>query len=405
MRGPGIGDNAAAVVCAVQVVEQLARERAAEGSPSRSRSARRASATSPARAPPARRCEPEQVLALEGHGLLHVAVDAVGSLRARITVRGPGGHSWANRGRPSAIDEVCRIARALSRQPRRRGEHEHRPHPGRHGGQRDRGARRARDRAARARRDAARRASRARSQRARRSSRRSRSRSRSSGGARPGGSTAASRCSRPCAACARSSACPTSWSRPPPTPTPRSPRASPRSASAARTGGEMHTPGRVHRDRLAGGRARAAAQRARAPLLWDESAAMTAVAASARPARAPTSSSARSPACAARATLADAVRFVSVELRDPDKAELAAWRAGGAAAAARGARSSCSPTAARTRRSSALDDDALVAWEHVPGVHAAITADEYAESEVAVKADAGLPRGARAARRATTSTW
>ena len=43
---------------------------------------------------------------------------AVGSLRARITVRGPGGHSWANRGRPSAIDEVCRIARTLSRQPR-----------------------------------------------------------------------------------------------------------------------------------------------------------------------------------------------------------------------------------------------------------------------------------------------
>ena len=49
---------------------------------------------------------------------MHVAVDAVGSLRARITVRGPGGHSWANRGRPSAIDEICRIARTLSRQPR-----------------------------------------------------------------------------------------------------------------------------------------------------------------------------------------------------------------------------------------------------------------------------------------------
>jgi tripeptide aminopeptidase len=34
-------------------------------------------------------------------------------------VHGPGGHSWANRGRPSAIEEVCRIARALSRPPRR----------------------------------------------------------------------------------------------------------------------------------------------------------------------------------------------------------------------------------------------------------------------------------------------
>jgi tripeptide aminopeptidase len=40
-------------------------------------------------------------------------------MRARITVNGPGGHSWANRERPSAIDEICRIARALTRPPRR----------------------------------------------------------------------------------------------------------------------------------------------------------------------------------------------------------------------------------------------------------------------------------------------
>ena len=38
----------------------------------------------------------------------------------------------------------------------------------------------------------------------------------------------------------------------------------------------------------------------------------------------------------------------------------------------------------------ALADDALVSWEHVPGVHAAITADEYAEAELAVKADPGF---------------
>jgi acetylornithine deacetylase/succinyl-diaminopimelate desuccinylase-like protein len=118
VRGPGIGDNAAAVVCAVQVVEQLAREGAAEGVAvaftvgeeglGNLAGARSACAT----------LQPEIALALEGHGLSHVAVDGVGSLRARITVRGPGGHSWANRGRPSAIDEVCRIARTLSRQPR-----------------------------------------------------------------------------------------------------------------------------------------------------------------------------------------------------------------------------------------------------------------------------------------------
>ena len=54
LRGPGIGDNAAAVVCAVHVVVELAREQgAARASRSRSPSARRASATSPVRAPPA----------------------------------------------------------------------------------------------------------------------------------------------------------------------------------------------------------------------------------------------------------------------------------------------------------------------------------------------------------------
>ena len=40
----------------------------------------------------------------------------------------------------------------------------------------------------------------------------------------------------------------------------------------------------------------------------------------------------------------------------------------------------------------ALESDALASWEHVEGVHAAITGDEYAESEVAVKADAGFRR-------------
>jgi tripeptide aminopeptidase len=119
LRGPGVGDNAAAVVCAVQVVEEMARERSLEGLAvaftvgeeglGNLAGARAACAT----------LKPHVVLALEGHGLMHVAVDAVGSLRARITVQGPGGHSWANRGRPSAIDEACRIARALSRPPKR----------------------------------------------------------------------------------------------------------------------------------------------------------------------------------------------------------------------------------------------------------------------------------------------
>ena len=118
VRGPGIGDNAAAVVCAVQVVEQLAREGAAEGIAVAFTVGEEGLGNLAGARAACEALQPDQVLALEGHGLPHLAVDAVGSLRARITVRGPGGHSWANRGRPSAIDEVCRIARALTRQSR-----------------------------------------------------------------------------------------------------------------------------------------------------------------------------------------------------------------------------------------------------------------------------------------------
>ncbi len=118
VRGPGIGDNAAAVVCAVRVVEQLAQQGAAEGVAVAFTVGEEGLGNLAGARSACESLQPDQVLALEGHGLSHVAVDGVGSLRARITVRGPGGHSWANRGRPSAIDEVCRIARTLSRQPR-----------------------------------------------------------------------------------------------------------------------------------------------------------------------------------------------------------------------------------------------------------------------------------------------
>jgi tripeptide aminopeptidase len=116
--GPGIGDNAAAVICAVQVVEQLAHAHGAPGLAVAFTVGEEGLGNLAGARFACAQLEPEQVIALEGHGLLHLAVDAVGSLRARITVRGPGGHSWANRGRPSAIDEITRIARSLSRQPR-----------------------------------------------------------------------------------------------------------------------------------------------------------------------------------------------------------------------------------------------------------------------------------------------
>jgi tripeptide aminopeptidase len=119
VRGPGVGDNAAAVVCAVRVVEDMAREGSLEGLAVAFTVGEEGLGNLAGARAACAELKPELVLALEGHGLMHVAVDAVGSLRARIAVGGPGGHSWANRGRPSAIDEVCRIARGLSRPPKR----------------------------------------------------------------------------------------------------------------------------------------------------------------------------------------------------------------------------------------------------------------------------------------------
>jgi len=54
--------------------------------------------------------QPQAVLALEGHGLDEVVVDHVGSIRATVTVDGPGGHSWHDRGTPSATHAVARLA-------------------------------------------------------------------------------------------------------------------------------------------------------------------------------------------------------------------------------------------------------------------------------------------------------
>jgi tripeptide aminopeptidase len=108
LHGPGIGDNAAAVVVAVHVVEALgpalARPPAvvftvAEEGLGNLRGALHACAE----------IRPEAALALEGHGLEHVGVDAVGSVRARIAVTGPGGHSWWDRGRPSAVHALARV--------------------------------------------------------------------------------------------------------------------------------------------------------------------------------------------------------------------------------------------------------------------------------------------------------
>ncbi|MEZ5098974.1 MAG: M20/M25/M40 family metallo-hydrolase [Thermoleophilia bacterium] len=113
--GPGVGDNAAAVAVCVHVVEELLA--ADPGLPLAAvctvgeeglgnlRGAREA----------VRSLRPDAVIALEGHGIEQVLVDAVGSVRARVVARGPGGHSWADRGRPSAIHALLELGAALVR--------------------------------------------------------------------------------------------------------------------------------------------------------------------------------------------------------------------------------------------------------------------------------------------------
>ena len=48
------------------------------------------------------------LVAVEGHGLDSLAVGGVASIRYRVTATGPGGHSWTDRGAPSAVHALVR---------------------------------------------------------------------------------------------------------------------------------------------------------------------------------------------------------------------------------------------------------------------------------------------------------
>lgn len=53
------------------------------------------------------------VIAVEGHSLGRITHKAVGSRRLRVTVSGPGGHSWGDAGRASAIHALARLVARL----------------------------------------------------------------------------------------------------------------------------------------------------------------------------------------------------------------------------------------------------------------------------------------------------
>ncbi len=107
LTGPGIGDNACAVLAVIWALEHVAPRpglavafTVGEEGLGNLRGARHV-------------CEelhPRRVIAVEGHGLERVVTEHVGSIRAHIEVTGPGGHSWWDRGTPSAVHELAWIA-------------------------------------------------------------------------------------------------------------------------------------------------------------------------------------------------------------------------------------------------------------------------------------------------------
>jgi tripeptide aminopeptidase len=111
--GPGIGDNAAAVAVAVNVIERVLADRELEPGAVAFTVGEEGLGNLRGATHVCRSLDPEAFIALEGHGLDEVVVDAVGSVRARVRVTGPGGHSWDDRGTPSAIDGLIALASDL----------------------------------------------------------------------------------------------------------------------------------------------------------------------------------------------------------------------------------------------------------------------------------------------------
>jgi len=104
--GPGVGDNATAVMATVWALERMTPPpglvvafTVGEEGLGNLRGARQVCGD----------LSPARVIAVEGHGLDHVVIEHVGSVRARLTMTGPGGHSWRDRGTPSALHALIRL--------------------------------------------------------------------------------------------------------------------------------------------------------------------------------------------------------------------------------------------------------------------------------------------------------
>jgi tripeptide aminopeptidase len=120
LSGPGVGDNSVAVAAAIKLadllriagevpaVDVLLTGNVGEEGLGNLRGLREVLAS---------RSDIGAVVALEGHNLGRVTHVAVGSRRFRITVKGPGGHSWGDFGRPNAIHGLSKLIAELDAIP------------------------------------------------------------------------------------------------------------------------------------------------------------------------------------------------------------------------------------------------------------------------------------------------
>jgi tripeptide aminopeptidase len=120
LTGPGVGDNSVAVAAAIKLADllQIAGEVPAvdvlltgnvgEEGLGNLRGIREVLAS---------HSDIGAVVALEGHNLGRVTHVAVGSRRFRITVKGPGGHSWGDFGRANAIHGLSKLIAELDAIP------------------------------------------------------------------------------------------------------------------------------------------------------------------------------------------------------------------------------------------------------------------------------------------------
>jgi tripeptide aminopeptidase len=120
LTGPGVGDNSVAVAAAIKLadllriagevpaVDVLLTGNVGEEGLGNLRGIREVLAS---------RSDVGAVIALEGHNLGRVTHVAVGSRRFRISVKGQGGHSWGDFGRPNAIHGLSKLIAELDAIP------------------------------------------------------------------------------------------------------------------------------------------------------------------------------------------------------------------------------------------------------------------------------------------------